>query len=350
MTEAEIRQKVVSTAVQYLGLKESDGSHRQIIDTYNAHKPLARGYAVKYTDAWCATFVSMVGIVCGLTDIIFTECSCGAMIQRYQIAGRWQENDAYKPSPGDIIMYYWKDSGSGDCVGYPDHVGIVVSVSGNTIKVIEGNKSDSVAYRTISANGRYIRGYCLPNYAGKALGGADNTSGGSTGSTTNLNKTAKWNGIVTADSLNVRTWAGTENTFCSFSPLKNGHEVSICDSVTASDGSIWYYIKCGGKYGFVHSGYISKVCVANPSGANKTAYAESKSSSLAGTYKVTAPSGLNLRFEPGKLTGDNVVAAIPYGRKVTCYGYYTSISGVKWLYVAYEDKTGYVSSAYLQKC
>ena len=39
----------------YLGCKEANGSHRKIIDLYNSHKPLARGYAVKYTDAWCST-------------------------------------------------------------------------------------------------------------------------------------------------------------------------------------------------------------------------------------------------------------------------------------------------------
>lgn len=61
MTEKELRQKVVDTAVSYLGCKEANGSHRKIIDLYNSHKPLARGYAVKYTDAWCSTFASCCG-------------------------------------------------------------------------------------------------------------------------------------------------------------------------------------------------------------------------------------------------------------------------------------------------
>lgn len=168
MTENELRSKVVQTAQQYAGSKEADGSHRSIIDGYNAHKPLARGYAVKYTDAWCATFVSFVAIQCGITDIMPTECGCGAMIDLYKAKGRWQENDAYRPSPGDVIMYDWQDSGVGDNTGYPDHVGIVVDVTGDTIKVIEGNISDSVGYRSIKVNGKNIRGYCLPDYASKA--------------------------------------------------------------------------------------------------------------------------------------------------------------------------------------
>ncbi len=40
-------------------------------------------------------------------------------------------------------------------------------VSGTSITVIEGNYSDSVKRRTISVNGRYIRGYGVPKYGGK---------------------------------------------------------------------------------------------------------------------------------------------------------------------------------------
>ena len=84
MTEKELRQKVVATAESYVGCKEADGSHRKIIDLYNSHKPLARGYAVKYTDAWCSTFASAEAIACGLTDIFPTECGCEKHIQLFK--------------------------------------------------------------------------------------------------------------------------------------------------------------------------------------------------------------------------------------------------------------------------
>ena len=172
MTEQEQRQKIVSIAQSYIGCKESDGSHRKIIDLYNSHKPLARGYAVKYTDAWCSTFASAVAIAAGMTDIIPTECGCEKHIELFKKLGSWQENDAYVPKPGDYIFYDWQDSGVGDCTGSADHVGIVEKVSGTSITVIEGNYSDSVKRRTISVNGRYIRGYGVPNYGGKeATGG-----------------------------------------------------------------------------------------------------------------------------------------------------------------------------------
>ena len=162
------RERIVAQARAWLGRKESDGSHKEIIDVYNSHKPLARGYAVTYTDAWCATFVSAVAIKCGVTDILPTECGCGQMIQLFQKLGEWIENDAYVPSPGDVIFYDWQDSGSGDNTGWPDHVGIVEKVSGNTITVIEGNKSSAVGRRTLQVNGKYIRGYGVPKYSGSA--------------------------------------------------------------------------------------------------------------------------------------------------------------------------------------
>lgn len=168
MTETQIRQNVVNQAKSWLGCKESDGSHRKIIDLYNSHKPLARSYAVKYTDAWCATFVSATSIACGYTDIMPTECGCGKMIELYQKLGRWEENDAYKPEPGDVVFYDWDDNGVGDNKGASDHVGIVEKVAGTTITVIEGNCSNSVKRREIQVNGRYIRGYGLPAFEKKA--------------------------------------------------------------------------------------------------------------------------------------------------------------------------------------
>lgn len=168
MTELELRQKVIKTAEAYLGCKESDGSHRQIIDIYNSQKPLPVGYKVTYTDAWCSAFVSAIAIICGLTDIIPTECGCGRHIDLFRKLGIWVESDAYIPTMGDIILYNWNDSGTGECTTGASHIGYVVSCDGKNIKVIEGNISNSVGYRTLAVNSRYIRGFAVPNYASKA--------------------------------------------------------------------------------------------------------------------------------------------------------------------------------------
>lgn len=168
MTEQELRQMVVSVAKGWLGIKGGTPEHHTIVDIYNAHRPLARGYKLKYTDAWCAGFASAVAIDAGLTDIIPTEVGCEEHIRLFQKLGRWVEDDAYTPQPGDYIFYDWQDKGQGDNRGYSDHEGIVVSCDGTDILVIEGNKGNGVYYRPVEVNGRYIRGYGVPDYAGKA--------------------------------------------------------------------------------------------------------------------------------------------------------------------------------------
>lgn len=174
MTELELRNKVVAQAQSWIGCKESDGSHKKIIDLYNSHKPLARGYPVKYTDAWCSTFASAVAIACGLTDIIPTECGCEKHIELFKKLDSWQENENYVPKPGDYVFYDWQDGtnyATTDNKGSADHVGIVEKVSGNSFTVIEGNMSNAVGRRNMQVNGRYLRGFGLPKYAQKAASG-----------------------------------------------------------------------------------------------------------------------------------------------------------------------------------
>lgn len=168
MAEFEFRQQLIAKAKSWLGYSEKNGRFKTIIDLYNTQKPLPRGYRVKYTDEWCATYVTAVGIKAGLHRIILPECSCSKMIELYKTKGLCVENDAYVPSIGDIVMYDWQDGtnyGTTDNRGAPDHVGFVMSINGNSMTIIEGNKGGMVATRSLKVNGRYIRGYCLPDYA-----------------------------------------------------------------------------------------------------------------------------------------------------------------------------------------
>ena len=162
--EKTIRLEVVRTAEGWLGANEKDGSHREIIDLYNAHTPLARGYAVTYEDAWCAAFDSVVAIQCGLTDIIPTECGCTPQIELFREMGAWEEADDYVPLPGDLIYYHWNCLELEDCKKRSDHVGIVVGTLGPFIKVIEGNKDNDVSYRITKVDASDIRGYGVPDY------------------------------------------------------------------------------------------------------------------------------------------------------------------------------------------
>lgn len=352
MTESELRKKLATWLDGYRGCAEGSAKHKEILAIYNNSKLCTR-YTMTVNDAWCATAVSAAFIACGLTDIFpCVECSCNNMITKAKKAGIWVENDAYVPKVGDVILYDWQDNGVGDNVGSSDHVGIVYSISGNTFTVIEGNYSNTVKVRTLTVNGKYIRGYITPKYSTKATSSTTTPSAPSSStpsSSTTLNKTVKWNGTVITE-LNVRTWAGTENGTCSFSPLKKNATVGVCDSVKAKDGSTWYYIKYNNKYGFVHSAYVRSTSASSnaPStSSSKVEYAKYFNKSIAGTYKVTPSDGLNLRLGAG--TSKGKILTIPCGDTVKCYGYYNVSGNVKWYYVAYKTYTGYVSSEFLKK-
>lgn len=290
MTETQARQKVVSIMQEWIGLKRSDRSHAPIIDIYNSNTPLPRGYKVTYTDAYCATTTSAAAIKAGYTDIIPVECSCYYLIEAAKQMGIWQENDAYIPKLGDEVLYDWDDGpdyATTDNQGAPEHVGMVEAVSGSTIKVIEGNMSGGiVGRRDLQVNGRYIRGFICPNYAKKATAQepAAETSGstGSGSSSGSLSRETKWTGRTTT-TLSVRTWAGKEYDECSFSPLSDGEEISICDEVKAANGDKWYYIKNkAGKYGFVSAAYV--VAAGAGTGSAATSYAVGDKVKVTGTF------------------------------------------------------------------
>lgn len=177
MTEQELRQKPVNYLAKFAGIREGSAEHKAILDVLN-NSGLCPRYKMTVKDAWCATAASAAYIATGLADIFpCVECSCGNMVELAKKAGIWVGNDAYIPKTADAVLYDWGDSGSGDCTGWPDHIGLVVSVSGNTIRVIEGNMSNTVGYRNLAVNGRYIRGFITPKFSTKATSSGSGSGG-----------------------------------------------------------------------------------------------------------------------------------------------------------------------------
>ena len=152
------RSAVVSTAVAWLGCKESNKSNKPIVDLYNSNM----GTKFSYKTPWCAIFVSAVAIKSGTTSIIVRGSYCPSVINVYKKSKvsnyKYGAGASYVPKAGDVIFFDWNRN------GVPDHTGLVASVSGNTIKTIEGNYHDAVGYRTFSVGYRYVQGYGLPNY------------------------------------------------------------------------------------------------------------------------------------------------------------------------------------------
>lgn len=110
---------------------------------------------------WCACFVSWCAAQCGYLNTIIPKFAVvDDAVSWYQSRNLWLNRGA-TPSAGDIIFFDW--DGDND----PDHVGIVASCSGGTVKTVEGNTGDSpgvVSSRSIAVNSSLIYGYGTPDY------------------------------------------------------------------------------------------------------------------------------------------------------------------------------------------
>lgn len=347
------RDKFVKKMQSYVGLKESDGSHMKIVNTYNSHKPLARGYKLKSSDSWCAATISSAAIECGYTAIIPTEVSCPQMIELFKKLGEWQENDAYKPSPGDVVFYDWQDSGSGDNKGTPDHVGCVEKVSGNTITVIEGNKNDAVGRRSLQVNGKYIRGYGVPKYDGTSTG-SSSSSGSSikpSGSGSTSGKTVNYKvKINTPSGVNMRSSAKVTNDNKVYA-IPNGKMVTI----TKESGG-WGYTSYNGYKGWISLEYTKKVSSgsssSDSSSSGSTGYKVGNTYTTQVELKVRTGAGTNYRVKKrSELTADGRKhdkdgdACLDKGTRITCQQVKKVGSDVwikcpsGWIAAKYQGKT-----------
>lgn len=300
---------ILNQARLWIGKKESNGSYKEIIDIYNNHKPLVRNYKVKYVDSWCATFISALAIVCNATDIIPLECSCGNMINLAKNMGIWNEDGSIVPHAGYIVMYDWDKKD-----GWPDHVGIVESVSGNKFTVIEGNKSDAVGRRTVNVGSASIRGYITPKYSEVYTSPSINVSANTAQNSVNYRVK-----VNTPSGVNCRK--GPDADSGKIIAFANGTELSI----TKESGN-WGYAN---NKGWVCLDYCKKVTnttqVPKPSTSNKPSYQVGKTYTLQVELKVRNGAGTNhsskkhsqLTVDGRKHDADND-GALDKGTRVTC--------------------------------
>lgn len=201
---------------------------------------------------WCAVYqfwklVKVFGLTKALQIMGGGFYNCKSVTTHAKNAGTWKKT----PKKGALIIFR---NGS--------HIGSVRTYDTKYVYTNEGNTSSVagvVANGGACRNKKYkltdssIDGYVWIDYGVVA----DQTS---TETAVNLSKTPKWVGKVTANELNVRSWAGAENPKIKKWPLlKKGNLVDVCDTIKAADGSNWYYIRIDGKYyGFVASWFIKK--------------------------------------------------------------------------------------------
>lgn len=322
------RQKVVDTALGWVGKKEADGSYKEIVDQYNQCPVgiLPRKTKMQYGWAWCACTWSAIAIKLGYTAIMPIEISCYYLIEAAKKMGCWMENDGYVPSPGDGVLYDWDDSGVGDNTGNPDHVGTVVEVNKDSgyFVVVEGNYSNAVKKRTVAINGKYIRGFIVPKYTDNTVSNTPQVGGKSVDEVAHEVIAGTWGtGAYRKQKLQEAGYNYSE-VQSRVNQILNGSAVQAKTEEQPQ---------------------------SQPTAKKVTAteYATGFNKSLAGTYKTTAA----LYMRNGAGTNKRALVCIPKGTEVQCFGYYSVANGAKWLYIQVAIDgvlyTGFSHSNYLKK-
>lgn len=320
---SRLRQAVVNLVRSWQGKNEADKSFRSIIDTYNSYEgTLPRKLKMKYDWEWCACTWSALAVELGYTDIMPIEISCGNLIKLAQQMGCWQENDGFVPKPGDAILYDWGDKGKGDNTAWPDHIGTVIEVHEDAgyFVVMEGNYNGAVKPRTMSINGKYIRGFIAPKYDDDAVPAPVRTPGKDL--------------TTIAREVIAGTWGSGE---------------ARKKALTAAG---YNYSSVQAKVNQLLNGTTAKPAQPAQTGSKKvtaTCAAKKFDENLAGTYKTTT--ALNCRNDAG--ANKKSLCAIPANTQVKCFGYYNTYNGVKWLYIQFTlngiQYTGFSNIKYLKK-
>lgn len=197
-------QQIIDIMDSWVGLSRAKGTHKPIIDLYNSHKPLARGYAVGYNDSYCDTTVSAAFIKAGAVDLIGgTECGVEEHVKLFKKAEIWIEDGTITPEIGDIVVFNWDDATQPND-GYSDHIGVVRSVGSKNFETTEGNMSGGiVGHRTVAIGWGYIRGFARPKYS-KATNSTpkpEKTDTGANTKPTGATTTAKTYTVKSGDNL-----------------------------------------------------------------------------------------------------------------------------------------------------
>ena len=282
MTEKQAKQKLIDIASAEEGyLEKNNGKNLDDKKAGAGNGNFCRYWRDVYPafqgQPWCACFVSWCFMKAFGKDAAKKMLKHWPFVYCPTLAGMTTNKT---PKKGSVVLFYRN--------GEYAHTGIVVAVTTTTIVTIEGNTSS--ANNTVIPNGGGVwrKTYDRSNLSGMTkffipdwgiVTGSKNTSGTETkpkedpdkdktpassqtpSPSGTLNTVPNWYGTVTASSLNVRTWAGTEYPQIKSVPsLPRGAIVGVCEVITDQNADPWYYVEIVGKgvYGFVCARYIQR--------------------------------------------------------------------------------------------
>lgn len=372
---------LASRAEKYLGWSEPNGDDF-FISLYNQYT----GAGFPMNVAWCGIFVTTISRLCGVgEDIVPNMADCDVGVRWYKNKGRWENSKSqggnYTPKRNDVVFY-----SSGHTQNDATHVGYVVSVSGNTMKAIEGNKSDAVGYRSISLSDPYVIGYgrvadylsgkttetgnssSLASYtvkSGDTLSGIAMAMGVSTGELASYNGISDPNKInvgqviknpnkehddgtwkatgtatCTGDSVNVRSGPGTGYT--SYGQLGKGNRFEVDGTTKNGFQHIKVQMNGASTVAWISSQYVKMDAAVTQ---NKPVSSGWKAT---GTATCTG-NNVRVRSSADASRSDNILGQLGKGNRFEIDG--TTSNGFYHIKVNLNGKNviGWISASYVKK-
>lgn len=161
------------------------------------------------------------------------------------------DEDSYTPIPGDLIFFNWENENK------PQHVGIVESVSDDTVYTIEGNSFGGVRRCEYSLKSRDIVGYGsiakLMARAGLDENGEPLVIEGEPVEVPENVQTAATN----TENVNMRSQPSTVSEKVGTLP-ETGTTVEIL-SAESVDGQAWYYVHVNGSVGYIRGDLLELI-------------------------------------------------------------------------------------------
>lgn len=331
------RENIIEIAKSQLGYHESDRNF--VIDDdgkVQGYTRYGHWYGSRYED-WCAMFVAFVLNYADITEYTVPRSgNCENWKNRLNGLGAYEKRDDYVPQTGDLIFFDWKDSKTNKRDGVADHIGIVSSVSGDTVYTIEGNSGRAVSRQEYALDSKDILGYgnlaVLMERAGLETVEAAETE---------IEPVNAW---TAGDRVNLRSRASVGGNIVTVLETE-GTEIVLLAKAEREDGEIWYKATDGENTGYVRSDLVKFAQPEQPAGDEPEQSAdEQPAQTLQG---ATNTENVNVRAIPST-KGDVVAKLEAAGTQLTILAEETGADGKTWFKVEVDGKTGYIRSDLVQ--
>lgn len=152
---------------------------------------------------------------------------------------------------------------------------------------------------------------------------------------------------ITGSAVNVRS--GPDTSYSRIDSVSSGNSYTVLDSVTDSNGTVWYKISLGNQTGYVISTYctVTTVTADTPTSAiasSATTVATKSTSATTDNKDIVMITGSVVSVRQSAAASGKRVAVVRRGETYTLISSSTDSSGKKWYKISVNGVQGYVCS------